>query len=388
MTEGVDRDAFADGVGELRPGLPGPGDVFATLQRVIEATLAVFQVDGASLALEHEDGSLRWVVVTDGAAGLLEDAQGDLGEGPGLAAYADATAVVVIDLATDRRFARLAAAVTPRGLRGVLAVPVAVAGRPVGALSVYATQPCPWSAIDVAAVGAYAGVVAELLRASMALGARDAEVVELTQALTARVWVEQAKGALMATEGLDSAAASQRLRTRAGASRRTVADVAREVVQDAQRDRTAVIAAERARSRAAEARAEHAEAALEAAQTDANQKHAGAEGPPAIPQRPAALSRAREGLLRCAGGRVSGRCTPRRLATARPASPRPARLRCRCEAWSGWLPWRPGVPGAVASGQSHGMLKPRPPVRDQMAKARWSNATVSRWPTGTSTASS
>jgi hypothetical protein len=44
-----------------------------------------------------------------------------------------------------------------------------------------------------------------------------------------------------------------------------VADVAREVVQDAQRDRTAVLAAERARSRAAEARAEHAEATLEVA---------------------------------------------------------------------------------------------------------------------------
>src|SRR5215207_9148771 len=234
MTEGddrlVDRDAFAHSPGESPRALPDPGGLFATLQRVIDATRAVFQVDGASLALEHEDGSLRWVVVTDGAAGLLEDTQRELGEGP--------------DLATDRRFARLAAVVTPQGLRGVLAVPVVVAGRPVGALSVYATQPCPWSGIDVAAVGAYAGVVAELVAASMALGARDAEVAELTQALTARVWVEQAKGALVATEGLDPAAASERLRARAGASQRTVADVAREVVQDAQRDRTAVIADE------------------------------------------------------------------------------------------------------------------------------------------------
>jgi hypothetical protein len=279
----VDRDAFARSLGELRPGLPGPGDVFATVQRVIDATLAVFQVDGASLALEHEDGSLSWVVVTDGAAGLLEDAQHELGEGPGLAAHADATAVAVVDLATDRRFARLAAAAAQLGLHGVLAVPVAVAGRPVGALSVYATEPCPWSAIDVAAVGAYAGVVAELLRAAMALGARDAEVAELTQALTARVWVEQAKGALVATEGLDPAAASERLRARAGASQRTLADVAREVVQAAQQDRTAVIAVERARSRAAEARAEHAEAALEAAQAAANQKDAGADGPSANP---------------------------------------------------------------------------------------------------------
>ena len=36
----------------------------------------------------------------------------------------------------------------------------------------------------------------------------------------------------------------------------------------------------------------------------------------------------------------------------------------------------------------HGIFKPRPPVRDQIAKVRWSNATVSRRPTGTSTASS
>jgi GAF domain-containing protein len=277
----VDRDALAHSLGELRPGLPDPGELFATLQRVIDATRAVFQVDGASLALAHEDGSLRWVVVTDGAAGLLEDAQRELREGPALAAYGDKVAVVVVDLATDRRFARLAAVVTQRGLRGVLAVPVAVAGRPVGALSVYATEPCPWSGIDVAAVGAYAGVVAELVRAGMALDARDAEVAELTDALTARVWVEQAKGALVATEGLDPAAASERLRARAGVSQRTVADVAREVVQDAQRDRAAMIVAERARSRAAEARAEHAEAALEAAKAAANE-HDG-EAPPATP---------------------------------------------------------------------------------------------------------
>ena len=275
----VDRDAFAGSPGGSPRALPDPGGLFATLQRVIDATREVFQVDGASLALEHEDGSLRWVVVTDGAAGLLEEAQRELGEGPGLAAYGDAVAVVVIDLATDRRFARLAAVVTPRGLRGVLAVPVVVAGRPVGALSVSATEPCPWSGIDVAAVDAYA----ELVRASMALGARDAEVAELTQALTARVWVEQARGALVATEGLDPAAAGERLRARAGASQRTLADVAREVVQDAQRDRTAVIAVERARSRAAEARAAHAEAALEAAQAAASEKDAGADGPPAIP---------------------------------------------------------------------------------------------------------
>jgi hypothetical protein len=83
MTEGddrpADRDGFAHSLGELPRALPDPGGLFATLQRVIDATREVFQVDGASLALAHEDGSLRWVVVTDGAAGLLEDTQRELG---------------------------------------------------------------------------------------------------------------------------------------------------------------------------------------------------------------------------------------------------------------------------------------------------------------------
>ena len=138
MTEG--DDPLVD-LGESPRALPDPGDVFATLQRVIDATLAVFQVDGASLALEHEDGSLRWVVVTDPAAGLLEDTQRELGEGPGLAAYAEEAAVAVVDLATDRRFARLAAVVTPQELRGVLAVPVMVAGRPAGGGAVGVCHP-------------------------------------------------------------------------------------------------------------------------------------------------------------------------------------------------------------------------------------------------------
>ena len=54
-------------------------------------------------------------------------------------------------------------------------------------------------------------------------------------------------------------------------------------MQDAQRDRTAVLAVERARSQAAEARADHAEAALEAAHAAANLKDAGGMGHPPPP---------------------------------------------------------------------------------------------------------
>ena len=176
--------------------------------------------------------------------------------------------MTAVDLETDRRYAGLVTVVPKLGVRGALSVPVAVGGRPVGALSVYATRRVRGRRLTSLRWAPTRGSSPSCWQPAWRLAPRDAEVAELTQALTARVWVEQAKGALMATEGLDQAAASQRPRARAGASQRSLADVAREVVQDAQRDRTAVIAAERVRSRAAEARAEHAEAALEAAKAE------------------------------------------------------------------------------------------------------------------------
>ena len=61
--------------------------------------------------------------------------------------------------------------------------------------------------------------------------------------------------------------AFQQLRRRARSSSRKLADLAQEVVQEAQRERIAALAVDDARVRAAEARAREAEQALQAAQT-------------------------------------------------------------------------------------------------------------------------
>jgi hypothetical protein len=92
--------------------------------------------------------------------------------------------------------------------------------------------------------------------------------------LTSRVWIEQAKGVLAATQGTDPQVAFQQLRVRAGASSRKLAEVAQEVVQDAQRQRLAALALDDARIREAEARSQAAEQALEDAQADLTQRRA------------------------------------------------------------------------------------------------------------------
>jgi len=236
------------------------------LQRVTEATRTVLRVDGAGLTLVHEDGRPRWVAVSDAAVELLEQVQHDFGEGPCLAAFAQDRVVAVEDLAAAPAWDRIAAVVARLQVRGVLSVPVRLAGQPVGTLDVSAARPRAWSVEEVEAVGAFATVTAELIRTGVELAVRDLEVAQLRQALANRVWVEQAKGVLAATKGVTPEAAFGQLRARARSARRRLADLAREVVQEAQRERVAALAVDDARVRAAAARAEQAEAALGAAQ--------------------------------------------------------------------------------------------------------------------------
>jgi GAF domain-containing protein len=262
----IDRQVVAAHVRQLRATLPATGDLLAALRQVTEATRTVVRVDGAGLTLVHEDGRPRWVAVSDAAVELLEQVQHDFGEGPCLAAFAQDRVVAVEDLAAAPVWDRIAAVVAGLRVRGVLSVPVRLGGQPVGTLDVCAARPRAWPVEEVEAVGAFATVTAELIRTGVELAVRDLEVAQLRQALANRVWVEQAKGVLVATEGVTPEAAFGQLRARARSSRRRLADLAREVVQEAQRERVAALAVDDARVRAAAARAEQAEAALGAAQ--------------------------------------------------------------------------------------------------------------------------
>jgi GAF domain-containing protein len=279
----VDGQLVARTVGELRATLPQEGDLLVGLGRVVEATRTVVGVDGTGLTLAHEDGQPRWVAVSDAAMELLEQVQHDFGEGPCVAAFAEDRVVAVEDLRSERVWDQIAAVVGQLQVRGVLSVPVRLADQPVGTLDVYVTRPRVWTPGEVEALGALAAVTAELVSTGVELANREVEVAQLRRALASRVWIEQAKGVLAATEGVDPDVAFQQLRRQARSSSRKVADLAQEVVQDAQRKRIAVLAIDDARVRAAEARAREAEQALQAAQTG-------------LARRTAALDRAQDDL--------------------------------------------------------------------------------------------
>jgi GAF domain-containing protein len=262
----VDGQLVARTVAELR-AMPQAEDLLARLGRVVEVTRTVVGVDGTGLTLVHDDGPPRWVATTDAAMQLLEEVQHDFGEGPCLAAFAEDRVVAVQDLRTELVWDRIAVVVRQLQVRGVLSVPVRLADQPVGTLNVYATQPRAWSPAEVQALGAFAVVTAELVRTAVELANHQLEVAQLRQALASRVWIEQAKEMVAATEGVTLDEAFQQLRVRARSSSRKLADVAQEVIQEVQRARVAAKALDDARVRAAEARAREAEQDLQAAKT-------------------------------------------------------------------------------------------------------------------------
>ena len=277
----IDRQVLAERVRELRATLAGPADLLTGLQRVTEATRAVVRVDGVGLTLAHEQGPPRWVAVSDAAMELLEQVQQDFNEGPCVVAYAEDRIVAVEDLGAADGWDQLAAVAAQLHVRGVLSVPVRLAGQPVGTLDVCASDPRVWSVEEVDAVAAFAAVTAELVRTGVELAIRELEVAQLRKALASRVWIEQAKGVLVATGGVPPEVAFEQLRARARSSQRRVVDLAREVVQEAQRARLAALAVDDARMRAAEARVQQGEVALH-------------EGETVLARRTAALDRAQD----------------------------------------------------------------------------------------------
>jgi GAF domain-containing protein len=196
------------------------------LQQVVDAAKLLFGADGAGLMLVGEDELLTWASASDARAERAEAVQAQLGAGPCMVAWQQRGPVAVRDVGAESRWSGVAPALVAAQLRAALSVPVQLVGGPIGTLEVYAAGPRDWNDSEVAALQAYAGVVASLLRAAAAARVKGELAEQLQWALQHRVLVEQAKGVLMEREGLSPAAAFERLRATARAVGRTVGELA------------------------------------------------------------------------------------------------------------------------------------------------------------------
>jgi GAF domain-containing protein len=224
----IDPSDLAKSIGALDTLNPGRG-LAPTLQQVTEAAKQLFRADAAGLMLVDSEGALRWASASDQSAQTLEDSQERLAQGPCAVAFSQRLPAAIRDLQQEPDWQEFTPVLASEGICAALSVPVELDGGVIGTLDIYTRQPRDWDPSEVAALQAYAGLVASLLSAAVTAQAKGRLADQLQAALEHRWLIEQAKGIIMGREQLDAQAAFERLRRAARSSTRRLADVAKDV---------------------------------------------------------------------------------------------------------------------------------------------------------------
>jgi GAF domain-containing protein len=224
----IDPTDLANSIGALG-GLDPQRGLARTLQQVTDGAKQLFRADAAGLMLIDAEGQLRWASATDQTAQTVENEQERLAQGPCAVAFSQRLPAAIRNIHTEPDWDKFAKVLVGEGICAALSVPVELDGGVIGTLDVYVGRPRDWDPSEVAALQAYAGLVASLLSTAVTAQIKGRLADQLEAALEHRWLIEQAKGVLMGREDLDAQAAFERLRGAARSSTRRLADVAKDV---------------------------------------------------------------------------------------------------------------------------------------------------------------
>jgi GAF domain-containing protein len=238
-----ERDGRDVSIGDVRYALHelgrlrfGEMRVEDALHEIVQTTHTIFNVDGAGLMLADTEHHLRCAAASDARFDHLEELQVRHHEGPCVTAFEEKQLVGSADLAADERWPLFSGAAVERGVRAVLASPLPYNQDAVGVVAVLSQEPRPWSPEGELALLAFTDLAA-LLIASMMQSEQQSELAaQLQGALNTRAVIEQAKGILVAQQGLSPRAAYEQLRARARAQRRKLAAVSADLVDSTVRE--------------------------------------------------------------------------------------------------------------------------------------------------------
>lgn len=184
---------------------------------------------GAGVSLIHQ-GQRTSTGATDTLVRRADELQYELSEGPCLSAWSTASPVRTDDtLAPDQRWARWAAAAAAMSVRSCQSVPLIQGRITIGAMKVYSTEAGAFDETTERALLRFAVPAAALLSHVQTTDTPQQIRSELSAALQMRDRIGMAKGILMAQLGIDDRSAFRELVARAGASRRSVAEIALEL---------------------------------------------------------------------------------------------------------------------------------------------------------------
>lgn len=206
-------------------------DVLDLLHTLVEESVGLLDVAAAGLLLADPTGELQVVASTSEESRLVEILQLRAGSGPCVECYLTGQAVAVDDIAAlSTRWPEFQAAALSQGFRSVHAVPMRVHGRTIGAMGLFGANAGSLTPEDSAIGQALAHVATISLMQERII--RESVLVneQLQRALTSRVLIEQAKGVIAHTAGVDMEEAFSRLRKYARTNSQSLHDTASRIV--------------------------------------------------------------------------------------------------------------------------------------------------------------
>lgn len=195
-------DEVAAMLGDLATLLVDEQDDAATLHRVVRVAVRTIPgCDAAGVTLVSGPG-LRTGAWTDERTLAVDEAQYAVGDGPCLDALRRRR-INRLDLEqAGDRWPDFVSAARAAGICSFLAAPLVVQGEALGALNLYSRSVDGFGALDEAFVGLLAAQAAAALANEVRYRSAARLAAQLEEALTSRAVIEQAKGIVMAREGI------------------------------------------------------------------------------------------------------------------------------------------------------------------------------------------
>ena len=206
-------------------------DLIDLLTLLVDRSVEILDVDAAGLMLVSPDDELQLAASSSEAMRIVELFELQSHEGPCLDCHRTGETQLNQDLTTaDGRWPTFAPVALDAGFRSVHAIPMRLRGTTIGALNLFGTEAGTLSDDDCAAAQALADMATISILQNRAAVEAQTLNVQLTQALTSRIVIEQAKGMLAERAGLEVDQAFTRLREHARRNNLRLVEVAQSLL--------------------------------------------------------------------------------------------------------------------------------------------------------------
>lgn len=220
-------DAFV----EMADTLVDDYDVADLLHRLTEHCVELLDATAAGLLLSDQRGSLQVLASSTERTRLLELFQLQTNDGPCLECFQTGESVDADDLAAERqRWPAFAPRAVEEGFQSVYAVPMRLRSDVIGALNLFGGQTGRINEPDLRVARALADTATIGILQERGIRQRETLTEQLQTALNHRVTIEQAKGALAHSAGLEMEQAFEVLRSYGRAHSTRLAEIARLLV--------------------------------------------------------------------------------------------------------------------------------------------------------------